>query len=806
MKIIHAKVETVHWPIVGGGAARGRSARSTVLVELVGDTGLVGLGEAAPLPGVSRDSLKDAEAALVELTRCLPIELDIGARAGNERLLAVVAEVTRFTPSPAARFALETALFDLVGQELGLPAAALIAKTKRRDPAALAVPLPCAVVVDDPAAARRAVLAGARTLKIKVGATGDVDRVVAIHRAAPEATLRLDANRSWPHERGLAMLHAFTELPIEFIEEPTANTLALLGELTAIPLALDESLATISDEELDRALAQPSLGALVIKPTLVGGLIAARDLVARAHAAGKRAVITHALEGPIGTAACAAVSLAIGDVHTAAGLAPHAGLAGWPVTLPFLAPTHLTFSLGPGLGLERTNPPPTRLDEAVRITELAAHVERSAERAPNHLAVVTRTGSVRFDELARAGAGRNVLVDQGTGGTATSGSDLAHPLLATPSLATLRAIHVAFATGMPLGLLHPKLAAAELDRQRAILASTRVPDGSAVILFTSGSTGTPRGVVLSRTAIDAAIAMSEANLGWRADDRWLLALPMAHAGGLSVVLRCRAARVPVVLLEGDFDRARCVAALADCTLASLVPTQLAVLLEDPAWRSPTTLRAVIIGGAAATPALLAAAAARGVPILTSYGLTETFGQIATAPLGHAGDPHAPLILLPGVTVTGGTRAAPGRLCVTSPSLATQYLDGTPIAPALTTADLGFVEDNAVTIVGRVDDVIITGGENVHPNEIEAILAATPGVLSVLVFGVPDDRWGQRVAAALAIDTTFDEAHARSTWRVRLAAHQLPRELATVAALPQLANGKLDRRGAVALARRPLDWR
>ncbi len=196
-------------------------------------------------------------------------------------------------------------------------------------------------------------------------------------------------------------------------------------------------------------------------------------------------------------------------------------------------------------------------------------------------------------------------------------------LVATPTLATVHAVHAALADARPLALLHHRLPPAELARQRELVDRAQRPADTAFVLFTSGSTGEPRGVVLSRAAISAAAAASAAHLAWRDDDRWLLALSLAHTGGLAVVVRCLAARKPVVLLDGDFEATRCAALLRDhaVTLASLVPTQLAALLEVPAWRPPRQLRAVLLGGAATPPALLDAALARGVPILQTYGAT-----------------------------------------------------------------------------------------------------------------------------------------------------------------------------------------
>ena len=364
-------------------------------------------------------------------------------------------------------------------------------------------------------------------------------------------------------------------------------------------------------------------------------------------------------------------------------------------------------------------------------------------------------------------------------------------LVATPALATVRAIEAALDARRPLALLHPRLPAAELARQRALVEQAELEPGDALVVFTSGSTGAARGIVHTRASITAAAEASAKRLGWRAGDRWLVCLPLAHTGGLSIVVRCRLAGKPITIAGGDVA-----AGLAECTLASLVPTQLAALLEDPAWRPPARLRAVLLGGAAAPPALVEAALARGVPVHQTYGLTEAFGQVATART-----PGGPLVPLDGVAVT---RDRDSPLRVRGPMLARCYLDGAPIAPELVTADLGEVRDGILHVVGRADDVIVTGGENVHPAEVEAVLAATPGVRTVCVFGLADERWGQIVGAALAGEIDRDAALAR--WHAALPPHARPRRLAVVAQLPQLPNGKLDRRAISALPTDPVVYR
>lgn len=363
---------------------------------------------------------------------------------------------------------------------------------------------------------------------------------------------------------------------------------------------------------------------------------------------------------------------------------------------------------------------------------------------------------------------------------------------ATPEISTVLAVYAALDAHRPLALLHPALAAGELHRQHALIRDAALAEPDALVLFTSGSTGAARGIVHTRESILAAARASERRLGWQPDDRWLVCLPLAHSGGLSIVIRCLAARLPLVLHEGAFEAAAVRALLADSrvTLASLVPTQLVTLLDDPAWRPPPDLRAVLLGGAAAPPTLIDRALARGVPVHQTYGLTETFGQVATAC-----EPGGPLVPLDGVELAGSPLRIRGAM------LASRYLDGAPISPEFTTADLA--ECGAtLRILGRADDLIITGGENVHPAEVEAVLAAIRGVRTACVFGISDARWGQIVAAALAITDEFDRVGAAARWHEMLPAYARPRRLAVLPELPELPNGKLDRRAIAALTTEP----
>jgi len=323
------------------------------------------------------------------------------------------------------------------------------------------------------------------------------------------------------------------------------------------------------------------------------------------------------------------------------------------------------------------------------------------------------------------------------------------------------------------------------------------PERPLAVLFTSGSTGAPRGVELSRRAFAAAAAASAERLGWRSDDRWLCVLPLAHVGGLSILVRCLLAARPVVLLPA-FDPGE-VAASIDrdgVTLASFVPTMVARLLEDrPDWRPPPRLRAVLLGGAAAGPGLWAKALERGLPLLETYGMTETCSQVATAVPGASPRTLRPL---PGFEV----RAREGRIEVRGPALFRRYLpEGVhpePFTPDgwFRTGDAGRIRnDGSLEPLGRADDAIVTGGENVAPAEVAAVLEAHPAVRRAAVVGLPDAVWGEIIAAALVCEpgvATPSEADLRAWLEPRLAGFRLPRRTAWVARLPETPSGKVDR--------------
>lgn len=350
----------------------------------------------------------------------------------------------------------------------------------------------------------------------------------------------------------------------------------------------------------------------------------------------------------------------------------------------------------------------------------------------------------------------------------------------------------------PLLLLHPRSTAAEREAivarvQASLPATSPAP---AVILPTSGTSGAPKLVRLSEAALIAAADASAKNLPWRQADRWLLNLPLAHVGGLSVLTRCLLAGSTVVVADGArFEPETLLAQIERdrVTLMSLVPTMLAKLLETSTGDAPSALRAVLIGGAASSEPLLAAARRRRWPVLRTYGLSEACAQVATQGLANrsagCGGP------LPGVRL----RVVDDKIQVAGPTLFDGYLgEPSPLVDGwFTTGDRGFCDAQGdLHVLGRTDDVIICGGENVDPVEVELALEALSPISEAAVVGAPDPTWGAAVVAVVVADADIDLESVQSRLRGRLASFKHPRRLVRVEALPKTPSGKLDR-GALA---------
>lgn len=368
-----------------------------------------------------------------------------------------------------------------------------------------------------------------------------------------------------------------------------------------------------------------------------------------------------------------------------------------------------------------------------------------------------------------------------------------------PGQALFSLLEELWASGAAVLPLDPRLGPRELretlDRARPSLVldaegatvrtdGRRVGAGTAIVLATSGTAGTPKVVELSQPAVEAALAGSTAALGDTADGAWLCCLPVAHVGGLLVLLRGLIAGATVVIHPG-FDPGAVDAAEVDHV--SLVPTMLHRLLESGA--DLARFRTILVGGAGLTDATAEAARAAGARVVTTYGLTESCGGVAYD--GRLFDTTAARVGPDDEVQLAGPTLMRGYLGDPEATSAAFTLDGW-----LRTGDAGGIDDDGRLLVrGRLDERIRTGAETVWPQEVESALREHRKVAEVAVGGRPDLEWGEHVVAyvvpALADEPpTLEEL--RDHAAERIARFKAPRELVLVPTLPRTASGKIRR--------------
>ncbi len=350
------------------------------------------------------------------------------------------------------------------------------------------------------------------------------------------------------------------------------------------------------------------------------------------------------------------------------------------------------------------------------------------------------------------------------------------------------------------------------ERPGGTLSDESLVDLGAVhsVLYTSGTSGRPKAALLTHGNLLASAVGSAFLLGVRAEDRWLAPLPLYHVGGLSILIRSVLAGTTAVV-HRRFDESAVSRALREegVTLVSLVPAMLRRLLDHdrdlPEY--PPSVRAVLIGGAGAPADLLARAEERGLPVAPTYGLTEAASQVTTLAPGEArrrprSSGH-PLLDVSVAIDVDGRLAGPGEvgeILVSGPTVSPGYLNRPPQRGGghwLRTGDLGALDaDGHLTVADRRDDLVVSGGENVYPAEVEGALAAHSAVAECAVVGLPDERWGQVVVAAIvpAEGESPDASAIEAFLRERLAGYKLPRRIEVwEGPLPRTASGKLLRR-------------
>ena len=401
-------------------------------------------------------------------------------------------------------------------------------------------------------------------------------------------------------------------------------------------------------------------------------------------------------------------------------------------------------------------------------------ITAAAAKHPDRIAIEGLEQSLTYSELCDAARGRAREVgDRRVALSLPPGEDF---------VIELHACLLAGAAVVPIDL---RLSPTEQEQRRAAVDvrfdESAGADAPVAVMHTSGTTAAPKPVVLSRGNFLASALGSAVALGLDPAERWLCPMPLTHVGGLSIPIRS-AIYATTAVLHGRFDTEAVLSELMDggrrITLVSLVPTMLARLL-DAGLQGPPTLRWALLGGGPIAPALLERAAAAGVPVAPTYGMTEACSQIATFgwPLAgvdvRLGDDSE--VLVRGPIVSAGSVPEDGWLH---------------------TGDLGRFDDRArLEIIGRKADTIVSGGENVAPAEVEAVLLEHPAVADAAVHPRPDPEWGEAVIATVVLRDGLSVApdELRAHCAARLAAFKVPKAVSFTDRLPRTASGKLLRR-------------
>jgi O-succinylbenzoic acid--CoA ligase len=417
-------------------------------------------------------------------------------------------------------------------------------------------------------------------------------------------------------------------------------------------------------------------------------------------------------------------------------------------------------------------------------------VTRAARRWPERVAVETVERSISYRELERlATAGARELA-------VAPGSRVAIAL--APGLDSVLALHACLRAGavaVPLDLRDPldaqRSPASDAIIDRPLSCSGAPPaenarhelDATALVVRTSGTSGEPKEVPLTYgnflwSAIGSAVA-----LGLDPRERWLCTLPLVHVGGLSIVLRSAIYGTTAVVHE-RFEVHAALEALMEreITLVSVVATTLGRLLDGGLARPPA-LRCALAGGGPVPAGLLARARAAGVVVSQTYGLTEACSQVATQAPGDTAVAAGPPLFCTRIAL-----APDGEILVGGPTLSPAVAGGT-----LATGDLGDLgADGSLQVIGRKSDTIISGGENIAPSQVEAVLEEHPAVLEAAVFAVADAHWGEAVHALVVARQAVSAAELREHCGRRLAPFKVPKSIAFTDALPRTASGKLQR--------------
>ena len=316
-----------------------------------------------------------------------------------------------------------------------------------------------------------------------------------------------------------------------------------------------------------------------------------------------------------------------------------------------------------------------------------------------------------------------------------------------------------------------------------------IKDDDAVVILTSGSSGKPKAVTHTFESLLKAAEDGNKALGVTKDDVFLLSLPLNHISGLMILIRAAVAGATLLIRRGEVSPEETI----HPTIASLVPTQLKQMLAE--GEGPGKLRVILLGGSASEPQLVTDAIKAGYPIYTVYGSSETAAFIALAgPKELAKDPESAYKLIDGVEI----KQEGGELLVKSDHLFSRYLDDPELTASVfedgfyRTNDLCEIsETGEFRITGRKNRFIISGGVNIDPVELEAVIREFPAIEDVFVFGVPNEKWGEAVAALLVANSEFEFQDLHSFLRRKITPYKIPKYYRLVDEIPTTSIGKYD---------------
>ncbi len=333
--------------------------------------------------------------------------------------------------------------------------------------------------------------------------------------------------------------------------------------------------------------------------------------------------------------------------------------------------------------------------------------------------------------------------------------------------------------------------------------------------FTSGTSGKPKIVPIKRRQVYYAAKASASNFKPDSNKQWLLCLPLNHVGGITIILRSIIYGTGIYRLD-NFDTTRVEKLLANnqnIQVASLVPTMLHRLLDNPSFNVHGHFKTILLGGAPSTKTLLQEAETREISYVLSYGMTETCAQIVANPNSFSGkqeiEPNkVGKIFSPNkIQIRNSANQAlsfnqPGTIWLKGPQIFDGYFDAEDNAGTFDkngwfyTGDFGYLnENNELYIESRRDDLIITGGENVNPIEIEEVLLAVQNIKEAAVIGVPDDEWGQRIIAFVTKNEPYSMSHdeLKDILGKNLPGYKIPKQIISIDEMPKTELGKIKKK-------------